>query len=248
MNEVKKVILINYKKVKGERIIKQLKNYNIPYSIEGKIDNDDLGSIVILDCNYIYENDLIKYILGSDFDKKNVIFYQNIKRIYDIDKYLNNEIKYEKANINYFYLTNKINLNHLAIIDKKIPNTDIKLIDINKLKPIESHNKKRVKELSKIITKEELWTVPLIVDKNNYLILDGHHRFEVAKMLNFKRIPAILVDYKNIDVWSLRKKYVLNYDIVTKHAMNNKIYPYKTVKHKYPFSIPRIEYKLGELK
>ena len=248
MNEVSRIILINYNNLKGKRIINQLKQYEIPYTIDGTISKDDKRSIVILDCNYVYENDLIKYILGSDFDKKNVIFNETIKRIYDIDAYLDNTITYEKANICYFYLTHKYNTAHLRIIDKKNINKDVTLIDVSKLKPIENHSKSRAKMLCKKITNENVWTVPLIVDKNNYLIMDGHHRFEVVKTLNLKKIPVILVDYKDVDVWSLRKQYKLDYKIVTEHALDNKIYPYKTVKHKYFFDIPAINYKLGELK
>ncbi|MCY0860366.1 MAG: ParB N-terminal domain-containing protein [Sulfolobaceae archaeon] len=47
---------------------------------------------------------------------------------------------------------------------------------------------------------------PIIVDKNTYTILDGHHRFTALKLLGFRQIPSILVDY-NSDEVSVNKWY-----------------------------------------
>ena len=105
-------------------------------------------------------------------------------------------------------------------------------------------------EEKKEILDKGFWTVPLIVEKKDYMILDGHHRFATAKKLGLKKIPAILVDYDDVDVWTLRKEYPVSQKLVRKKVVTDKkIYPYKTVKHKYYFEIPTIEnLTLGELK
>ena len=89
-----------------------------------------------------------------------------------------------------------------------------------------------------------------MLKKKDYMILDGHHRFATAKKLGLKKIPAILVDYDDVDVWTLRKEYPVSQKLVRKKVVTDKkIYPYKTVKHKYYFEIPTIEnLTLGELK
>jgi hypothetical protein len=38
---------------------------------------------------------------------------------------------------------------------------------------------------------------PIIVDKNSLVILDGHHRYYSAKALGIRKIPAILLDYRD---------------------------------------------------
>jgi hypothetical protein len=47
---------------------------------------------------------------------------------------------------------------------------------------------------------------PIIVDRDSYVIIDGHHRYEALKRLGVNKIPAILVDYVNeekilVDKW-----------------------------------------------
>ncbi|MFN4212687.1 MAG: ParB N-terminal domain-containing protein [Microgenomates group bacterium] len=113
----------------------------------------------------------------------------------------------------------------------------IKFIDISKLKAHEKVSKMRVKKLLKQIVKEKILKRPIIVDSDNYIILDGHHRTEVFKSLNFKKIPALLVDYKRIKVVARRKKYA-KLDIrnlVISMVKKNKLLPYKTTKHLIPF-------------
>ena len=36
--------------------------------------------------------------------------------------------------------------------------------------------------------------------------MDGHHRFQAAKDLGLKKIPAIKVDYDEIPIWSLNMR------------------------------------------
>ena len=139
-------------------------------------------------------------------------------------------------------------------LNKKIgqieKNVKYELVDISLLKPIEDYDKTRATSLEKEILNKGFWTVPLIVEKKDYMILDGHHRFATAKKLGLKKIPAILVDYDDVDVWTLRKEYPVSQKLVRKKVVTDKkIYPYKTVKHKYYFEIPTIEnLTLGELK
>ena len=50
------------------------------------------------------------------------------------------------------------------------------------------------------------YTKPLLVDKQTGTILDGHHRYSIAKVLQLKQVPALCVDYLNddsiaLDVW-----------------------------------------------
>lgn len=118
----------------------------------------------------------------------------------------------------------------------------IEMVDVSNLRPIESYDENRVLELIKKIEKEDMWTVPLIIEKKYNMILDGHHRFEVAKRLKLKKVPAIIVDYNYVDVWSLRKEIKISPNNVKKMVIDKKqIYPYKTVKHKYNFIVPTLD-------
>ena len=121
------------------------------------------------------------------------------------------------------------------------------LINIDDFHPIEDFIIERKKILQKKIQADKYWTKPLIVDKKNHLIMDGHHRFQVAKALGLKKIPAIKVDYDKISIWSLKKDEIVSKELVEKRALSGKIYPNKTVKHSFPFEVKLCKIRIGDL-
>ena len=42
-----------------------------------------------------------------------------------------------------------------------------------------------------------VWEKPISIEINHFLILDGQHRYEVAKILGFDYIPCELFDYND---------------------------------------------------
>ena len=117
-----------------------------------------------------------------------------------------------------------------------VPKIDI--IPIEGLKHIEDFDPDRANNLTNEINLCGEWKVPIVVEKKTGLVLDGQHRLEAAKNLELKRIPAICVNYADVAVWSLRKEIPVSADIVKKYVLEeNRIYPYKTVKHKFDFIV-----------
>jgi len=110
----------------------------------------------------------------------------------------------------------------------------IEFIEVEKLKHIEGFSNKRAQWLKKKIIAEKIWTKPLCVERNNCLVLDGQHRMEVAKSMGLKYVPSVLYDYEEVEFWSLRDNWEVSIESVTSKALSGDIYPYKTVKHKFP--------------
>ncbi len=123
----------------------------------------------------------------------------------------------------------------------------IKLIKVKLLKHIEGFSKKRVQWLKNKICEEGYWTRPVCIGKNHYLVMDGQHRLEVAKELNLEYIPCLLFDYYEVEVWSLRDNHKVTPQLVIERALKEELYPYKTVKHRFPKPIENCNYKLGFL-
>lgn len=125
----------------------------------------------------------------------------------------------------------------------------MKLVNINLLKHIESFSEKRVTNMKQKMLKTGIWEKPICVEKKHFLILDGQHRFEIAKKLGLKYIPCEFFDYddKNVVIWSLRKDYLVSKDLVINRALSGNIYPYKTAKHKFPQKINKCMIRLEEL-
>jgi len=106
------------------------------------------------------------------------------------------------------------------------------LMSIEDLRPIEKFDARRLKKIDSI--KEGTWNDPLKIERNHNLILDGHHRYHLAKSKGLKKLPVIRFDYDEVDMWSLREELNITKADVIENALNGKLYPYKTVKHKFP--------------
>lgn len=127
-------------------------------------------------------------------------------------------------------------------------NIDIEKVPVERLKHIEAYSKKRVKWLAQKIQREGVWRVPLALDEQYDLVLDGQHRMEAAKQLGLKWVPVVRFVYADIKVCSLRTNYEFDWKIVTERALAGDIYPYKTVKHYFPNDgVPECNFKLAEL-
>jgi len=128
-------------------------------------------------------------------------------------------------------------------------NPVIEFIDVQTLRHIEGFSRPRVAWLAKKIQAEQLWTKPVVLDRTHHLVMDGQHRMEVAKLLGLSVIPAILYDYANVEVWSLRPEhYTVSWQEIIARALRGDIYPYKTAKHRFPCAeLPVLGISLPEL-
>lgn len=124
---------------------------------------------------------------------------------------------------------------------------NIELVEVDSLRHIEGFSERRVKWLKDKIRREGVWMKPLALDNEHNLVLDGQHRMEAAISLGLKRVPAVKFRYADVEVWSLRPKYEFDWNLVVERALSGDIYPYKTVKHRFPSPLPSCEYPLEEL-
>lgn len=134
-------------------------------------------------------------------------------------------------------------------VDASLCEVEVQSVEVSQLHGIEEFGAERVGTLLHEITQLGIWTVPIIVSKGTNLVLDGQHRLEVAKRLGLSHLPAVVVHYHDVAVWSLRKEIRVDPKRVEKNVLKDgTIYPYKTVKHKFPFDIPSIQIPLEELR
>lgn len=109
----------------------------------------------------------------------------------------------------------------------------LELIDINLIQETEEHIPDRVEWLAEKIKEEQIWRVPVLLESKSLAIMDGHHRYNVAKKIGLKRIPAVLLSYdnSNVIVTSWREGITINKDIVLAYIKERHIFPYKTTRH-----------------
>jgi len=70
--------------------------------------------------------------------------------------------------------------------------TKIKIIKNSLLKEHEKVRKIYLIKLMKKIKLDKCINNPIVVDKNTMIILDGHHRFNVIKLLGLTHAPVCL--------------------------------------------------------
>ena len=108
------------------------------------------------------------------------------------------------------------------------------LVGLDALREHERIDIEHYEELLRDISRNR-YIVPIVVDSNSGVILDGHHRFKIADALGLSMIPAIIVDYSDpqIEVDSWRKDVVVTKEEVVWRGLNKKLYPPKTSRHDF---------------
>ena len=125
----------------------------------------------------------------------------------------------------------------------------VSLVNIKNLSPLEGFISEKADSLYHQIVSGQVWTTPIVVDNVHGLIMDGHHRFEVAKRLDLKYVPAVLWSYSDVSVRSLRMDQVVSVPQILENMRKSIIFPNKTAKHDFPFQLQSdLRININELK
>tara|TARA_B100000214_G_scaffold317619_1_gene251604 strand:+ start:159 stop:566 length:408 start_codon:yes stop_codon:yes gene_type:complete len=129
----------------------------------------------------------------------------------------------------------------------------VTLVPLEWLKP---HEEIKEKARDKLLQMTEKWggfTKPLIVDKNTGSLLDGHHRYSVANLMNLSSVPAICVDYLDdeniiVETWPNSNIETISKFEVIKMSLSSDLFPPKTSRHIFTYDVPPIFIPLENLK
>ena len=118
------------------------------------------------------------------------------------------------------------------------------------LRPHEDVVEGRVRGLADQILLDGFIRYPILVDSKTLVVLDGHHRLAVAKLLGLRFIPAILVDYDGdcVSVSSWRDGVTVTKDMVREHGLRGNLMPPKTSRHRVCFEVPEVRVSLEVLR
>jgi len=128
----------------------------------------------------------------------------------------------------------------------------VELVPIEILRPHEKTIPKKVDELEKMTNRWKAYVLPLVVDKNTGVILDGHHRHQVSIRLNLQCLPCVLVDYfgdetVELDVWPNCGRDSLTKEEVVEAGLNGALFSPKTSRHRLSDHLPPISVPLTRL-
>jgi hypothetical protein len=107
-----------------------------------------------------------------------------------------------------------------------------------------------VTKLAEAISGSGIWTQPIIVEDDRYIVLDGHHRLESARRLSLSKVPCACVHYNSdiIEVLAWRCGEVIDRDAVRVAAISGDLLPVKTSRHVFSKAVAPERIPLARLK
>ena len=114
----------------------------------------------------------------------------------------------------------------------------IHFVRIDLIRPNERHHAEHAATLADTIMREQLWRIPITLERNSLAVMDGHHRFEAARRLKLNHVPCLLLDYAQVEVIATRQGYVVTPEEIVRRARSGDLYPPKTTRHRFPSPLP----------
>lgn len=114
----------------------------------------------------------------------------------------------------------------------------IHYIPVKQILPNEHHYPEHVAGLADTIRQEQLWRIPIVVERTSFAVMDGHHRLAAARQLKLKYIPCLLLDYDLVAVDASRDGYHVDPCEIMRRAKAGNLYPPKTTRHQFPSPLP----------
>lgn len=101
------------------------------------------------------------------------------------------------------------------------------------LKPTEKHDPAKVSFLAEKISTEGIWCEPLLLERDTHIIMDGHHRYRVAKALNLSIIPCLRLTYSNphLTVKSRMPNKDIQPENIIQAGLTGNLLAYKSTRH-----------------
>ena len=123
------------------------------------------------------------------------------------------------------------------------------LLSPEKLRATEAINIYRARSLAEQIKSQGVWSVPLLIEKNHFIVMDGHHRLWSALQLGLQQVPCFLTDYDNphlrLTSWAGQKELTPE-DVMTA-GLTGELLAYKTTRHLLLKTIDIPHYTIADL-
>ncbi|MDE9483929.1 transcriptional regulator [Xenorhabdus bovienii] len=127
--------------------------------------------------------------------------------------------------------------------------TDMKLVNLEKLHPHEETDPINLVILLEKIHREGQWRIPLIIDKDTGIIMDGHHRYNVAVISGFLVVPCYEMSYSSgkVMIFDWETGHSFCYKRIIDCVKSGRLFPPKTTRHYFTETFDVVRVKLDEL-
>lgn len=127
--------------------------------------------------------------------------------------------------------------------------TEVKLVDINFLRPHEDVDEANLTVLTRKIHENGTWNTPIIIDKDSGIIMDGHHRHKFALASGLSRVPCYEMSYfsEKVRVYEWKTGLPFAYQEIFKSVESGKVFPPKTTRHDFSEQFDAVSIALTRL-
>ncbi|MCG7533914.1 ParB N-terminal domain-containing protein [Pseudoalteromonas sp. OOF1S-7] len=125
----------------------------------------------------------------------------------------------------------------------------LQLRELSELRPTEQHCPEHAAFLANEISRLMEWTTPIMIDVESGVIMDGHHRYSAAKLLQLKRVPCIALSYKNplLSVSHWDPLLTISTHQILQAGLTGQLLGKKTTRHQLAKTLPKTAFKLADL-
>ena len=118
------------------------------------------------------------------------------------------------------------------------------LVPIEKLRALEMIFPHHLENIVKIIHRDGVMKLPLIVEKDHNIVLDGSHRHVFIAMEGFKYAPVRYIDYNDPHIrvgTHLMHRHIIDGPVniskeeVIRRGLSGDLFPPRTTRHFFPF-------------
>ncbi|MFT5865358.1 MAG: hypothetical protein ACI82I_001091 [Gammaproteobacteria bacterium] len=124
----------------------------------------------------------------------------------------------------------------------------IEFFAIDQICPTEEYSAIHAEHVRSEIEITGVWTHPLLVDRDQFALMDGHHRYHAARALGLTAVPVILLGYDDpaVELKSWRPDTTFTPELIWDNCQNGKLLPMKSTRHivtaQLPFSRVPLDY------
>lgn len=128
-------------------------------------------------------------------------------------------------------------------------NYQVVLRPLSALVPTEMVDADSCRRLARDIVRQGCWTHPVPIDAATGLIMDGNHRFQVARELGLSVLPCVPLQYGHADVqvthWASGQPFAI--ETIVGLLGSGALLPYKTTRHAFVRPLPTLALPLALL-
>ncbi|MGR7464312.1 transcriptional regulator [Klebsiella aerogenes] len=125
----------------------------------------------------------------------------------------------------------------------------MRLMNIHDLKPHEEVDPVNLNLLTMKINHDRFWFIPVLIDQDTSIIMDGHHRYNFALQAGLSVIPCYQLSYSSdkVRVYDWKSGAPFSCQRIIDKVSSGSVFPPKTTRHVFDMVFDTVKIEIGSL-